>query len=49
MVQGSTELAFAAGCRHIVSHNIKDFHGAKELGITALSPGEFLNLTRKKL
>lgn len=22
------ELAFAAGCRHIVTHNVKDFHGA---------------------
>src|SRR5437764_3543535 len=42
------ELAFAAGCRHIVTHNVKDFHGSEELGISVLSPCEFLNLIRKK-
>jgi putative PIN family toxin of toxin-antitoxin system len=42
------ELAFAAGCRHIITHNVKDFHGTEQLGITALSPREFLNLIRKK-
>lgn len=42
------ELAFAADCRHIVTHNVRDFDGSEELGITALSPREFLNLTRKK-
>lgn len=41
------ELAFAAGCRHIVTHNVKDFHGAEQLGITALAPREFLNLVRE--
>ncbi len=24
------ELAFAAGCRYIVTHNVKDFHGSEE-------------------
>ncbi len=43
------ELAFAAGCRHIVTHNVKDFHGSEQLGVTALSPREFLNLIRQKL
>jgi predicted nucleic acid-binding protein len=42
------ELAFAASCRHIVTHNVRDFNGSEELGITALSPREFLNLIRKK-
>ena len=42
------ELAFAAGCRHIVTHNVKDFHGSEQLGVTALSPREFLNLLRNK-
>jgi hypothetical protein len=42
------ELAFAAGCRHIVTHNVNDFHGSGQLGIIALSPGEFLSLIRKK-
>jgi len=42
------ELAFAAGCRHIITHNVKDFHGSEQLGVTALSPRDFLNLIRKK-
>lgn len=40
------ELAFAAGCRHIVTHNARDFRGSEQLGITALTPREFLNLIR---
>ena len=42
------ELAFAAGCRYLVTHNVKDFHGAEQLGVTAISPREFLKLTRPK-
>ncbi len=42
------ELAFAAGCRYIVTHNVKDFDGSEQLGVTVLSPGEFLKLIRKK-
>ena len=42
------ELAIAAGCRHIISHNVKDFQGSERLGVAALSPREFLNLLRKK-
>jgi predicted nucleic acid-binding protein len=42
------ELAVAAGCRHIITHNVKDFHGSEQLGVTALSPREFLNLIRKR-
>lgn len=43
-----SELAFAAGCRHIVTHNVKDFHGSAQLGVTALTPREFLNLIRPR-
>lgn len=42
------ELAFAAGCPYIVTHNVKDFHGSVELGIKALSPRDFLNLIRSR-
>lgn len=42
------ELAFAAGCRYLVTHNVKDFHGAERLGVTVISPREFLKLTRQK-
>jgi predicted nucleic acid-binding protein len=42
------ELAFAAACRHIVTHNVKDFHGSEQLGVTALSPRDFLNLIRPR-
>ncbi|HEV7924114.1 MAG TPA: PIN domain-containing protein [Verrucomicrobiae bacterium] len=42
------ELAFAAGCRYIVTHNVQDFHGSEQLDVVALSPREFLRLIRKK-
>ena len=42
------ELAFAAGCRYIVTHNVKDFHGSEELGVTAITPRDFLQLIRSQ-
>ena len=42
------ELAVAAGCRHIITHNVKDFRGSERLGVTALTPREFLELIRKQ-
>ena len=36
------ELAVAAGCRTIVTHNVRDFRGADGLGVTAQRPVEFL-------
>ena len=42
------ELAFAAGCRYLVTHNVKDFHGAEQLGVTVILPRDFLKLTRQK-
>ena len=40
------ELSFAAGCRHIVTHNIRDFRGSERLGVTAITPRDFLHLIR---
>ena len=40
------ELAFASGCQYIVSHNVRDFYGSEQLGITAVTPGKFINLIR---
>jgi putative PIN family toxin of toxin-antitoxin system len=38
------ELAVAAGCGYIVTHNLRDFRGAEKWGITTVSPGDFLKL-----
>jgi putative PIN family toxin of toxin-antitoxin system len=42
------ELAFAAGCGHIVTHNVKHFQNAAPLGISAVTPRDFLKLIGKK-
>ena len=36
------ELAFAAGCRYIVTHNTKHFRGCEQLGTEAITPRDFL-------
>lgn len=36
------ELAVAAGCRYVVTHNPRDFVGSEALGVQAILPGEFL-------
>lgn len=36
------ELAVEAGCRFVVTHNIRDFAGSEQFGVTAITPGEFL-------
>jgi predicted nucleic acid-binding protein len=36
------ELAVAAGCRVVVTHNVKDFRGAEDLGVSAQRPADFL-------
>jgi putative PIN family toxin of toxin-antitoxin system len=38
------ELAVAAGARYIITHDLRDFAGAKSFGITALRPAHFLKL-----
>lgn len=40
------ELAVAAGCDAIVTHNIRDFHGAEELNVRVLTPKQFLQELR---
>jgi hypothetical protein len=42
------ELALAAGCQHIITHNGADFRGAEQLGVVPLSPREFLQRIRSK-
>lgn len=41
------ELAFAADCRYIVTHNIKDFRGCEQLGTEAITPRDFLAMIAK--
>lgn len=36
------EVALAGGASHIVTHNIRDFAGTDQLGITAVTPDQFL-------
>ncbi|HSB67818.1 MAG TPA: putative toxin-antitoxin system toxin component, PIN family [Candidatus Methylomirabilis sp.] len=36
------ELAVAAGCQAIVTHNTRDFTGADRFGVAVLTPGQFL-------
>jgi putative PIN family toxin of toxin-antitoxin system len=40
------ELAFAAGSRYIITHNVRDFRGSQQLGVIAMLPGDFLKLIR---
>jgi predicted nucleic acid-binding protein len=42
------ELASAADCPYIVTHNVIDFHGSQQVGAAALSPREFLSMIRTK-
>lgn len=37
------ELAVAAGCDSLVTHNVKDFAGASAFGLRVFSPSEFLH------
>ncbi len=42
------ELAFAAGCSHIVTYNVRNFLGCDQFGIKVVTPRDFLNLIRDK-
>lgn len=42
------ELAFAARCGYVVTHNVNDFAGSEQLGVRAVLPREFLELIRKQ-
>jgi putative PIN family toxin of toxin-antitoxin system len=43
------ECAVAAGCTYIVTHNIKDFRRTEQLGVKAVTPGQFLQILRETL
>ena len=36
------EVAVAAGCQYIITHNVRDFAGAERLGVTIVRPSQFL-------
>jgi putative PIN family toxin of toxin-antitoxin system len=38
------ELAVAARCSYIVTHNIRDFKGSDSFGVTAIRPQDFLKI-----
>jgi putative PIN family toxin of toxin-antitoxin system len=42
------ELALAANCGHIITHNLRDYDGSEQFGISALLPRDFLKLLRGK-
>ena len=42
------ELAVAAACDAIVTHNTRDFKGATRFGISVVTPGEFVQWLREK-
>jgi|SRR4051812_39987370 putative PIN family toxin of toxin-antitoxin system len=41
------ELAVAANCRYIITHNLRDFRGTGKWGVTAIAPSDFLKLIAK--
>lgn len=41
------ECAVAAGCSYIVTHNTKDFRRTEQLGVKAITPGQFLQILRE--
>jgi hypothetical protein len=41
------ELAFAADCKYIVTLNGRHFKGCEQLGVEAVTPGDFLKLIRR--
>lgn len=42
------ELAVAAGCRYIVTHNTRDFKKTVQLGVKPIVPADFCNLLRRR-
>ena len=42
------ELAVAAECQAIVTHNVRDFAGAKTFGVHILTPGDFLRVMTQR-
>lgn len=42
------ELAVAAGCRYIITHNVADYRGSEQFGIAVVAPSRFLKLMRSE-
>jgi hypothetical protein len=42
------ELAFAANCAYIVTHNVRDFQGCEVFGVDAITPSEFFRIVNEK-
>ncbi len=42
------ELAVAASCRFIITHNVRDFIGSERFGIETITPSAFLQIIRSK-
>jgi predicted nucleic acid-binding protein len=42
------ELAVAAGCQFVVTHNLRHFLGCGQFGVQAVLPGEFLRQVRRE-
>jgi len=42
------ELAVAAGCQYIITHNVLDYVGADRFGVTAILPRDFLERMRAR-
>jgi putative PIN family toxin of toxin-antitoxin system len=42
------ELAVAADCGYIVTHNIRDFRGSAKWGIMAITPSQFFKVIERK-
>jgi putative PIN family toxin of toxin-antitoxin system len=40
------ELALAANCQYIITHNLADFSGTERLGVSAVTPRDFLQRIR---
>jgi predicted nucleic acid-binding protein len=38
------ELALAANCEYIITHNVADFRGSQQLGVQVITPRNFLKL-----
>jgi putative PIN family toxin of toxin-antitoxin system len=43
------EVAVAAGCQYIVTHNVRHFVGADRLGVSIVRPGKFLRQVEESL
>lgn len=42
------ELAVAAQCAYIITHNIRDFRGAEKWGVSTVTPADFLRKIKAK-